>query len=654
MALATLSIDFVASLAKLQASMAGASGIVRNSAQQMTRSFTGLKATLGTLGVSLGVAGALAFTKSLRDGILAIKDLSEATGASFENISSFENVLRNAGQSLEDGSGVLIKFNMALKDVGENKDVAAAFKAIGVNVEQLKRLDPVDAIIEVARALDGFADSGSKARIIQELFGKSIAVAGPLLKELAEQGKVQSTVSKDLVLQTDRFNKELAEMGRHFTDTSRTIFGSVLPSLNAFLRVVNSQGFTAALDKLGRSIGQRLFGADSFDQQTAKLEATIKRLNGYRAEFEGRTAKGTFLQMVLGITPEQVDRELLAATAQLQALRALALGVGDDANAQEVARLQARGDAAREARLRKLPDLIAAVTDKTLAAVGPSQAWADALNAVANTDAAKVQRLTAAIAELQRSREIGGGLLKTDETEDAINALRDELQQLTTTGKGVLEAVGPTQEFADALDALTGTRSEEVEKLERAIDALAETRAIGGGLFDAAKTEEAINALRERLASLKKPLGEVADFARAAAESIQQSLGSTLERVLGGHFEGIGRMWLDTIRRMVAQALAAKLNQQLFGSFLSGGSLGPWGSAIVNIFGAGTGKTASSAGGASSGKGALAFGGGGGTTYAPTFNVYGDVGPATVALIESMIARERGRVQREQLVRGAA
>ena len=164
---------------------------------QVGRGFAGFGATLTTALSGFGIG---AFVQHTVDGLLAIKDLSEATGASIANISALEDVTRRAGMQFDDARSVLLKFNMALKDSERTKELGAALRAIGLDADKLRQMDPAEALLETAKALDQFADDGNKARLQAELFGRNVATAAPLLKELAEAGQLNATVTQEQVL----------------------------------------------------------------------------------------------------------------------------------------------------------------------------------------------------------------------------------------------------------------------------------------------------------------------------------------------------------------------------------------------------------------------------------------------------------------------
>ena len=141
---------------------------------------------LASIGVGISVGAFVEMTKQIVNGLDAMNDLKDATGASIENISALEDVARRTGASFDTVSTSLIKLNQGLNSAKVGSDTEAAIKAIGLSVKDLKALDPAEAFRQIAVGLSAFADDANKARLTQELFGKSLKEVAPLLKDLAE------------------------------------------------------------------------------------------------------------------------------------------------------------------------------------------------------------------------------------------------------------------------------------------------------------------------------------------------------------------------------------------------------------------------------------------------------------------------------------
>ncbi len=242
MSLATLSIDLEARLAALQQGLDKAGRLAEKESARMAKAFNVASTALAGIGAGIGLGGITAFFAGVVNGLDALNDLADATGASIENLSALEDVAMRTGTSLDTVGSALVKFNSVLKDAKPGSDAAAALQALGLNAEELKRIDPAEALRQTAVALAGFADDGNKARIVQELFGKSVKDAAPFLKDLAEQGALVGKVTKEQAEEAEKLNKQLFELQKNSVDVARAIAGPLASSFNQLFDAVRGGG----------------------------------------------------------------------------------------------------------------------------------------------------------------------------------------------------------------------------------------------------------------------------------------------------------------------------------------------------------------------------------------------------------------------------
>jgi len=257
MSIARLSIDLEARLANLQAGLDKAGVLAAKQAEQIEKAFSGLKATAASVGVAFGamipttlIAGFQQFFRSTVDGLDKLNDLADATGASVENLSALEDIAIRTGTSVDVMGDALVKMNKALADAKPGSDQAEAFKALGLSVAELKRLDPVEAFQRLAIALSGYANDGNKARLVQELFGKSLREVAPLLKDAAEAGKLNATVTKEQAEQAEKYNKSVFALQKNLTDLARTVTGPLIKALNDLHDAQQRNGFWSGLAEM--------------------------------------------------------------------------------------------------------------------------------------------------------------------------------------------------------------------------------------------------------------------------------------------------------------------------------------------------------------------------------------------------------------------
>lgn len=235
------------------------------------------------VGVAFAAAGAaaLAFGRQVADGLDALNDVKDATGASIANISALEDVALRTGASMDTVSGILIKFNAGLKEADGKNGVSLALKAIGLDAAELRKEDPAEALRKTAVALSQFADDGDRARAIQELFGKSVREAAPFLNDLAEKTKLVGTVTDEQTAAAERFNKQLFEMQKNSLDAARAIASDLLPAISRLLAEMSE----------GRKVFGSFFGAfvelglkanpfDTWSDGAKKAQSDVERLTG--------------------------------------------------------------------------------------------------------------------------------------------------------------------------------------------------------------------------------------------------------------------------------------------------------------------------------------------------------------------------------------
>jgi hypothetical protein len=206
------------------------------------------------IGFAFGIAqtALVAFAKAQVNALDALNDASDATGATVENLSALEDVARRNGGTLEEVTGTVLKFQKALSEADGKNAVSRALQGIGLDVQKLKQLDPAEALLEYAKALDKVGADGEAARQVQVLFGKSVGASAPFLKDLAEAGVLNAKVTTAQAKEAEAFNKQLFAMQKNAADAARTILSDLLPAVNSLLRDVSQGNFA---DKFFGTLG---------------------------------------------------------------------------------------------------------------------------------------------------------------------------------------------------------------------------------------------------------------------------------------------------------------------------------------------------------------------------------------------------------------
>ena len=518
----------------------------------------------GALGSAAIVGGLTAFVRSTAAGLDALNDLKDATGASIENISALEDVAARTGTSFDTVGASLVRFNQALAGAKPGSEVAEAFDRLGLSVAELKALDPAEALRRAAVALAGFADDGTRARYVQELFGRSVREVAPFLNDLAAKGELVAKVTTEQAQAAERFNQQLDALGKNAKDAGRALAGNLLPAINAVLERV------AKSDLLAGNL-KGVLGTDELGnlQSLAQAQSNAMTLVGQQLErFDRLAANG-----VAGAAERAADLR-----GQLTSLQTRALETTAKIKALTDTLAPNLGDRAREDRgftppLPKLPDLVGDTKKLREAKVSFEDYAASITQGIArlaeDTQTVKLANLNAQLAELDRLAAAGLD-------PQIVREVRTALEGFATV-EIPPETVERMRQVGDILAQTPSGMLDELVNLE---SALVEAN------LPAEQLAEALAVLDKRFEALIEPIDETTEeisrFADQAARNIQDALGDTLVNVLEGNFKSIGKLWENLITRMVAQALAANLNEALFGKSFSGGLFG---AAIQGIFG---------------------------------------------------------------------
>ena len=307
-------------------------------AEGATRAQQGMEKGMGTLGTAAGFlraqmvalvgsftfAAGVAYVRQVTDALDALNDVKDATGASIENISALEGVAMRTGTSLDVVTTSMVKLNEVLNKAKPGSDQALALKAIGLEAEELRKLDPAEALRRVAVALSNYADDGNKARIVQGLFSKSIREMAPFLADLAEQTKLVGKVTAEQAAEAEKFNKQLFELKTRSTEAGRAMVSGMLPGLNQIAEAMNKGakegGVLLGVYRAIAEFGGIAFGTDKLGKELSSAkdaQAEMLRLS--------RLMQGPLLIQERDPGNEANNRRIASLRAQLEAVQKKAL-----------------------------------------------------------------------------------------------------------------------------------------------------------------------------------------------------------------------------------------------------------------------------------------------------------------------------------------
>lgn len=210
----------------------------------------------GQLIGALASAGIALSFDALVQGAAKFKDLEEETGASAESIASLSVAAATAGVEIDAIAAASLKLTKNLSGVDdESKAAGAALTALGIPIEDFKRLDPVQRIDALSKAFAGFADGPEKAAVAIALFGKSGAEQLKVFKALEEQGGRQVILTQQQIELADAFADRQAKLTGELKAYAQVAVTDILPSLNE-LTAAGSELFRelVGVDQAGKKL----------------------------------------------------------------------------------------------------------------------------------------------------------------------------------------------------------------------------------------------------------------------------------------------------------------------------------------------------------------------------------------------------------------
>ncbi|MES2959805.1 MAG: hypothetical protein V4792_16570 [Pseudomonadota bacterium] len=308
MAIATLSIDLIASLAKFEADMGRAARIAELSARRIDSSFTGVGAVFtGSLlaGAAQQIVRSLVtLVPSLVENVAGFQDLEEKTGASATALAAFQTAADVSGTSVDQLAGFMVKLTGTLsKTNDETKGAGAALKALGLDLESFKQLSPEKQFEQLAQSLAGFADGPKKTAIAIALLGKSGAEALPFLKELAQNGASQIKLTAEQIRQADDYTDRLAKLRSEFKQAAQVAALQLVPAFSALSDELLNAGKAAigleeGVNGLKGNDAIREFAQDSAIALATVIEAALGVARAVRALSGSFQAVGADLKLL--------------------------------------------------------------------------------------------------------------------------------------------------------------------------------------------------------------------------------------------------------------------------------------------------------------------------------------------------------------------
>ena len=540
------------------------------------------------------IAAAYAFD-SLVKSAADFQDLSDMTGAQAEDLASLAVAAGTAGIGMDALAGHAVRLTQGLSAVDDaSKPVGAAIKALGLDLQGFKKLDPVAQIDALSEAFAGFADGSEKAAVATALWGKSGAEMLKLFKVLEDQGGRTKILTQEQIEAADAYADAQARAGAELKLYAQAAATQGLPAFNAMTEAAS--GFVKGLFDV--------------EEATGKLrESTALK------DFAVGAAKAFAFVIDAGDGVVRVIKGIAFAAAALMQMKDLPLFGGFAEAKQIVSNLGTELDALAQRKFfsqhleetlarsvgtpsSKSPDKPRLRFDGAASATGnagkaaadatrQAQAYIDNLKrqlqgtqdlTVVEQVRADLQDKRFAAATAQQRAE----LLSLAAQIDAEKAWQEEKNRTIELFRAQAEE---TERLKDQATALTRSVETPIETLNRELQELGETARTNPFLSGEIQSRLEAKSWQKFADSAKESISEVDLFGRKLAENVQDILGAGLYDALSGNFKNIGVAFADMLLKMLVQAQAANLARAIFGTDSKGNLSGGWINQVGGLIG---------------------------------------------------------------------
>ncbi len=574
----------------------------------------GLSQTRGVLAGLLGLLSGAALVRGISSVTGQLEDVArtaESLGTGVEQIQELNFTFRQFGLESNDVSDALSTIaDRALDAVGGAKSMQEDFALAGISIDDLRGKKPDELFELIADRVSKIDDPTKRSAFAVRTFGDDLGrKLLPLLLSGAEGLDDMRTQARDLGAVLDGETVEAARASsrefRKVADTLKAQFAravaessseiqnlvgtltepSTLQAVATFTSLLITGFSKAATFITGVVDGVADFADATRNDTLAELRQELDQIDEKLQEgVFGRTGifkLGGKIELFLSEDELQAERKKVSdqiAILETEATAASSSGEGEGDSGSGGGGGTLIDPAAIEAEARRRAS-ISAIIEKL------KEQNATTGEAAQAVELYRLRQLGASETELQRAEELlkQNTLLKAEEeaikatqraTEEAAQAKADAAEQAARDRQDAIQnnadVLARLKEESDLLriEMDEGARAAFVERAVRQLEQVEgldlpveEVREFAGGLFD----------LREAAAEAGDGVNQ---FAIQAARNIQDSLGESLKDAITGDFDEIGDRFKDLLTDMLAQALAARIGESLFGNFGESGELG--------------------------------------------------------------------------------
>ena len=529
----------------------GKLGEVKKSADSTNAAFasaaTGINKIRSSMLGLVSVGSMVALTRSAAQLADNISESADAVGLTIERFQELRYAATQSGVSAE-------QFTQALANLSKY----AQERGIG---------DINEAFLDVAKRIGSANTAIERLTIATDAFG-------------ARAGKYFVTLMQDGAAGVEKLAQEARDLGLVMSTETAQSVGAVNDALDAF------------------GLAVKVNVTNALAQALPLLRSATKWI----AEFNAAATGGGGQSTITSTATNAVARRLQEAKNAVVSLERGDLSDPTRLKALEEGR---KTIIALQAELANLTPSLKAQEGATKASAASTKAWTDVTKGLRTEEERYLDERARVIAAAQAAG------VSEEDLANALSRVDAQYRKITTSSRA---AAGGRQAAVLAGDSEARAAAAEAARLDEQLDAEArrvmdavdpyaplrrELEAVdrllkaGKVSFDAwmeytFQVEEQMSALakptEDAAAKAEEAAGQVSEYWSEAARGIQGAMADFLFDPFEDGLQGMLRGFLDVIRRMLAEAVAAQLAQALFGDIAGGKTGGYFGSFLAGMF----------------------------------------------------------------------
>lgn len=251
-----------------------------------------IASSMAALAGAVSVGAIAAWAEDVIAAASALDDLADATGSTVESLSKLSNIAKVSGADFATIDAAIKKLAVGMAGVDEESSKAGkALALLGIQAR-----DPAEALQEVALSFAKFADGPEKAALAVQIFGKAGANLLPILKDIAANQDIASTVTTKQAADAELLEKAWRRLGIEGNTLKNVLLSEIVPALTTIVTSFNEarkagMGFFEALKNTGN---YDLIGTQ---KQLMDLETQISKAEQSVAKYIERGDKGLASQL---------------------------------------------------------------------------------------------------------------------------------------------------------------------------------------------------------------------------------------------------------------------------------------------------------------------------------------------------------------------